>query len=154
MVLGVCRRLLHDADQAEDAFQAAFLVLARKAGSIQRRPLLSAWLYGVAYKVAARLRGRTWKTAARETSGVDLASVAADMIPTRRTCRCVHEEVQRLPDKYRNPIILCYLEGKTHEEAALLLRWPLGTVKTRLATARDLLRSQFDRRAALRRRKG
>jgi RNA polymerase sigma factor (sigma-70 family) len=147
MVLGVCRRLLHDADQAEDAFQAAFLVLARKAGAIQSRPLLSAWLYGVAYKVAARLRGRAWRQQARETQGADLASVAAivdhdssDLPPL------LHQEVQRLPDKYRNPIVLCYLEGKTHEEAALLLRWPLGTVKGRLARARGLLRSRLTRR--------
>ncbi len=147
MVLGVCRRLLHDADQAEDAFQASFLVLARKAGSIQRRPLLSAWLYGVAYKVAARLRGRTWKRQARETSGVDLATIAASIDPDPSDLPpLLHAEVQRLPDKYRNPIILCYLEGKTHEEAALLLRWPLGTVKTRLARARGLLRSQLIRR--------
>jgi RNA polymerase sigma factor (sigma-70 family) len=147
MVLGVCRRLLHDADQAEDAFQAAFLVLARKAGAIQRRPLLSAWLYGVAYKVAARLRGRTWRRQARETSGADLASVAASVDPDPSDLPpLLHQEVQRLPDKYRNPIVLCYLEGKTHEEAALLLRWPLGTVKTRLARARDLLRSSLTRR--------
>jgi RNA polymerase sigma factor (sigma-70 family) len=147
MVLGVCRRLLHDADQAEDAFQAAFLVLARKAGSIQRRPLLSAWLYGVAYKVSARLRGRTWRRQARETAGVDLASVAANIDPDPSDLPpLLHQEVQRLPDKYRNPIVLCYLEGKTHEEAALLLHWPLGTVKTRLARARDLLRSSLTRR--------
>ncbi len=147
MVLGVCRRLLHDAAQAEDAFQAAFLVLARKASAIQRRPLLSARLYGVAYKVAARLRGRTWKRQSRETSGADLASVAASVDPEISDLRpLLHHEVQRLPDKYRNPIVLCYLEGKTHEEAALLLRWPLGTVKGRLARARDLLRSRLTQR--------
>jgi RNA polymerase sigma factor (sigma-70 family) len=147
MVLGVCRRLLHDADQAEDAFQAAFLVLARKAGAIKRQPLLSAWLYGVAYKVAARLRGRTWKRQARENQGVDLASVAAAFDPDPLDLPpLLHEEVQRLPDKYRNPIVLCYLEGKTHEEAALLLHWPLGTVKGRLARARGLLRTRLTRR--------
>jgi RNA polymerase sigma factor (sigma-70 family) len=147
MVLGVCRQLLHDADQADDAFQASFLVLARKAGSIQRRTLLSAWLYGVAHKVAARLRGRARKRQSRETSGVDLASVAATVEPEPPELPpLLHQEVQRLPDKYRNPIVLCYLEGKTHEEAALLLRWPLGTVKGRLARARDLLRTRLTRR--------
>ena len=147
MVLGVCRRLLHDADQAEDAFQASFLVLARKAGSIQRRPLLSAWLYGVAYKVSARLRGQAWRRQSREKSDVDLATVAAMVEPDPSELPpLLHQEVQRLPDKYRSPIVLCYLEGKTHEEAALLLRWPLGTVKTRLARARDLLRSGLTRR--------
>jgi len=147
MVLGVCRRLLRDADQAEDAFQASFLVLARKAGAIQSRPLLSAWLYGVAYKVAARLRGRAWRRQARETQGADLASVAAAIDPDPSDLPpLLHEEVQRLPEKYRNPIVLCYLEGKTHEEAALLLRWPLGTVKTRLTRARGMLRSRLTRR--------
>jgi RNA polymerase sigma factor (sigma-70 family) len=146
MVLGVCRQLLHDADQADDAFQASFLVLARKAGSIQRRTLLSAWLYGVAHKVAARLRGRARKRQSRETSGVDLASVAATVEPEPPELPpLLHQEVQRLPDKYRNPIILCYLEGKTHEEAALLLHWPLGTVKGRLARARNLLRARLTR---------
>jgi RNA polymerase sigma factor (sigma-70 family) len=146
MVLGLCRRLLHDAAAAEDAFQAAFLVLARKAGAIQRRPLLSAWLYGVTYKVAARLRGRTWKRRTRETSGVDLESVAANIDPEPSDLPpLLHQEVQRLPDKYRNPVVLCYLEGKTHEEAALLLHWPLGTVKGRLSRARDLLRSRLTR---------
>ena len=109
--------------------------------------MLSAWLYGVAYKVSARLRGRAWRRQARETSGVDLASVAAAIDPDPSDLPpLLHQEVQRLPDKYRNPIVLCYLEGKTHEEAALLLRWPLGTVKTRLAQARDLLRSGLRRR--------
>ena len=114
MVLGVCRRLLHDAGQAEDAFQAAFLVL-RKAGTIQRRPLLAAWLYGVAYKVAARVRGRAWRRCADEKPGADFASVAARETPDPMPE--LHEEVQRLPDKYRSPVVLCYLEGKTHEEA-------------------------------------
>jgi RNA polymerase sigma factor (sigma-70 family) len=144
MVLGVCRRLLHDAGQAEDAFQAAFLVLARKAGGIQRRPLLSAWLYGVAWKVAARLRGRTWRRQAHEKPA-DLDAVTAPANDSS-DYPAIHEEVQRLPDRYRDPIVLCYLEGKTHEEAAQLLRWPLGTVKGRLARARDLLRSRLARR--------
>jgi RNA polymerase sigma factor (sigma-70 family) len=146
MVLGVCRRLLPDAGQAEDAFQAAFLVLARKAGAIRRRPLLSAWLYGVTYKVAARLRGRLWRRRAREKP-VDLDALpAADAQESFDLAPAVHEEVQRLPDKYRDPVVFCYLEGRTHEEAARLLDCPLGTVKGRLARARDLLRSRLARR--------
>ncbi len=132
MVLGVCRRLLHDAGQAEDAFQAAFLVLARKAGAIQRRPLLGAWLYGVAFKVAARLRGQAWRRQAREKPA-DFDAVPAAVGPDASDYPAIHEEVQRLPDKYRDPVVLCYLEGKTHEEAARLMRCPLGTVKGRLA---------------------
>ena len=146
MVLCVCRRMLHDAGQAEDAFQAAFLVLARKAAAIQRRPLLSAWLYGVAYKVAARLRGRVWKRQAREKPADLDALPAAAEGDARDLQPVVQEEVHRLPDKYRHPVILCYLEGKTHEEAAVLLHCPLGTVKGRLARARDLLRVRLTRR--------
>jgi RNA polymerase sigma-70 factor (ECF subfamily) len=145
MVLGVCRRLLSDAGEAEDAFQAAFLVLARKAGAIQCRPLLGAWLYGVAYKVAARLRGQAWRRRAREKPA-DFDALPAAYGPDPSDYPAIHEEVQRLPDKYRAPVVLCYLEGKTHEEAAGLLHWPLGTVKGRLARARDLLRRRLVRR--------
>ncbi|HVS39190.1 MAG TPA: sigma-70 family RNA polymerase sigma factor, partial [Gemmataceae bacterium] len=145
MVLGVCRRLLRDAGQAEDAFQAAFLVLARRAGAVRRRDLLSGWLYGVAYKVAARLRGREWKRQSREKPA-DCDAVAATVEPDVADYPTIHEEVRRLPDKYRQPVVLCYLEGKTHEEAARVLRWPIGTVKGRLARARDLLRSRLSRR--------
>jgi RNA polymerase sigma factor (sigma-70 family) len=147
MVLGVCRRLVRDAQEAEDAFQATFLVLARKAAVIQRQPLLAGWLYGVAYRVAVRLRGRTVFRRTREERDVDLTTLAAaddggysDMRPL------VHEEVGRLPDKYRSAVVLCYLEGKTNEEAALQLRWPVGTVKSRLARARELLRTRLTRR--------
>ena len=146
MVLCLCRQMLRDAQEAEDAFQAAFLVLARKAGAIRRRPLLSAWLYGVAYKVAARLRGRLWRRHAREKPADLDAVYAADQSEPSDLAPVVQAEVQRLPDKYRDPVVLCYLEGRTHEEAARLLDWPLGTVKGRLARARDLLRSRLMRR--------
>jgi RNA polymerase sigma factor (sigma-70 family) len=147
MVLGVCRQLVRDAQEAEDAFQATFLVLARKAAVIRRQPLLASWLYGVAYRVAIRLRGQTARRRTREQRDVDLTTLAAaDDCAYSDVRPLVHEEVGRLPDKYRSAVILCYLEGKTNEEAALQLRWPVGSVKSRLARARDLLRTRLTRR--------
>jgi RNA polymerase sigma factor (sigma-70 family) len=146
MVLGVCRRLLRDVHEADDAFQATFLVLARKASGIGRRSLLGNWLYGVAARVAARAR----RNAFRRQSGrrdFDLTAVpGADPSAEPDVAPLLHEEVQRLPDKYRGPVVLCYLEGQTNEEAATQLHWPLGTVKTRLNKARELLRTRLARR--------
>jgi RNA polymerase sigma factor (sigma-70 family) len=146
LVFGVCRRLLYDAHDTEDAFQATFLILARKAGSVAPRSLVGHWLYGVACRVAARARKIALRRA-REQSGADLAAVpgatektGSDLAPL------LHEEVRRLPDKYRRPVVLCYLEGKTNEEAAQQLRWPVGTVKGRLNRAREMLRARLRRR--------
>jgi RNA polymerase sigma factor (sigma-70 family) len=146
MVLGVCRRLLHDAQEAEDAFQATFLVLARKASRIQRQALLGPWLYGVAWRVAVRLRGRLARRRGREQSGVDLDGLPADDAAWSEVHWLVHEEVQRLPKAYRSTVVLCCLEGKSNEEAARLLGRPVGTIKSRLLRARELLRSRLARR--------
>ena len=147
MVLCLCRQMLRDVQDAEDAFQAAFLVLARNAASIRKRPSLSAWLYGVAYKVSARLRGRAERRRTRERPGFDLTSLpAAGAVLNPDLGPIMHEEIRRLPEKYRAPVVLCYLEGKTNEEAAGQLRWPVGTVKARLSRARDLLRARLARR--------
>ena len=146
MVLGVCRRLLHDPQEAEDAFQAAFLVLARKAGGVRRQALLGGWLHGVAYRVAARLRGRMARRRGQERAGMDLDALPADDVASSDVQAVVHEEVRRLPDSYRSAVILCCLEGKTNEEAAALLRRPVGTVKSRLTRARELLRVRLTRR--------
>ncbi len=147
MVLCLCRQMLRDAQEAEDAFQAAFLVLVRNARTIRKRPSLSAWLYGVAYKVAARLRGRAERRRTHEQPGLDLSTAAAVGERVGPDLRLVlHEEIRRLPDKYRAPVVLCYLEGKTNEEAAKELRWPVGTVKARLSRARDMLRMRLARR--------
>ncbi len=145
MVLGVCRRVLRDPEEADDAFQATFLVLVRKAGSLRDRDLLANWLYGVAYRVSLRARAVASRRRATETTGVeDLADGRAGSDRERWTW--LHEEVHKLPEKYRAPIVLCYLEGLTHEEAADRLRWPVGTVKGRLSRARELLRSRLTRR--------
>jgi RNA polymerase sigma factor (sigma-70 family) len=147
MVLGVCRQVLRDPDAAEDAFQATFLILVRKAGTLRRRELLGNWLYGVAYRVALRARAEGARRRQRERPGGEERAVE----PARETMPddlrpVIHEEVHRLPEKYRIPVVLCYLEGQTHEEAAEHLQWPIGTVKGRLARARDLLRSRLTRR--------
>ncbi|HEY7311645.1 MAG TPA: sigma-70 family RNA polymerase sigma factor [Gemmataceae bacterium] len=147
MVFGVCRRILHHAQDAEDAFQATFLILVRKAADIGQRELLGNWLYGVAVRVATRARltaarRRTLETAdtRRIAESLPHPSETADFAAT------IEEEVQRLPAKYRGPVVLCYLEGRTNEDAAGELRWPVGTVKGRLARARELLRKRLIRR--------
>jgi len=145
MVYGVCRRMLRDAQEAEDAFQASFLVLARKAGGIRRRLLLGAWLYGVACRIAARLRGQSARRRQREEPGVDVDALPADDPAWSDVGPVVHEEVQRLPSHYRDAVVLCFLEGKSNEEAAQLLHRPVGTIKSRLTRARELLRSRLAR---------
>src|SRR4051812_28608475 len=147
MVLGVCRHVLNQLQDAEDAFQATFLVLARKAGSIRDRRVLARWLYEVAYRIAMRARTHGVSRRTHERQGGEMvASVSYDDHSWRELRPVLHEEVNRLPEKYRVPVILCYLEGKTNEEVAQLLRWPVGTVKGRLSRARDLLRSRLTRR--------
>ena len=149
LVLSVCRRVLATVQDAEDAFQATFLVLARKAGAIREPNLLGNWLYGVASRIARRARVVANKRQARETRMRRLpaapasASVAGESADLRLV---LDEELSRLPEKYRLAAGLCYLEGKTNEEAARLLCWPTGTVKGRLARARDLLRQRLIRR--------
>jgi RNA polymerase sigma factor (sigma-70 family) len=139
MVHGVCRRLLADPHAADDAFQATFLVFVRRAAAIGRRDRVGPWLFGVAHRVALRARRR----AGREPSLGDLAAVAGPVGGKPDVAADVHEAVRRLPARYRDPVVLCYLEGRTHEEAARELGWPVGSVKGRLARARDLLRRRL-----------
>ncbi|OAI50294.1 hypothetical protein AYO44_05770 [Planctomycetaceae bacterium SCGC AG-212-F19] len=150
MVLRVCRRVLGNSHDAEDAFQATFLVLVKKASLIGRRDLLGNWLYGVAYRVALQVRQDVASARAHDQS-TDPASVAERDAPTadagwRELRPVLDAEVQRLPEKYRAPVILCYLQGKTNEEAAQQLAWPTGTVKIRLSRAREMLRQRLTRR--------
>ena len=156
MVLGVCRQFLRDPNDVDDAFQATFLILVRKAGSLRRKDLLGNWLYGVACRVSMRARVLAGRRLSRFTLTEDLDRLAIDRGLADRESPpgpapgdegpLLHEEVNRLPEKYRTPIVLCYLEGLTHDEAAAALGWPVGTVKGRLSRARDLLRSRLARR--------
>lgn len=147
LVLGVCRRVLGDAHDAEDVFQATFLVLVKKAGGLDRRGSLGPWLYTVAYHLA--LRART-HLARRRAEQREVGDVAAQDPPNdlhwNELRGVLDEEMSRLPEKYRAPVVLCYLEGKTSEQAAEQLGWPKGTVFTRLTRARDLLRQRLTRR--------
>jgi RNA polymerase sigma factor (sigma-70 family) len=147
MVLSVCRRLLPCEQDAEDAFQAAFFVLARKAASITRRGGVSGWLYRVAYRVALRARAGAARRARHEQTGADLDTAEAPADAPRSDLRPVlDEEINRLPEKYRLAVVLCYLEGKTNQEAARHLGCPEGTVASRLARGRERLRRRLTRR--------
>ncbi len=152
MVLRVCRYVLGHRDDAEDAFQATFLVLVKQRASIRNLDSVASWLYGVASRVAARARVDAARQRKTEQGGIRLAadSDAADDIDAAFD-QAVHgsivqEEVGRLPEKYRSVVLLCYWEGLTQEQAALQLGCPIGTVRSRIARARDLLRHRLIRR--------
>jgi RNA polymerase sigma factor (sigma-70 family) len=151
MVLSVCRDVTQDEHTAEDAFQATFFALVRRAAAMRDGQSLGAWLYQVAYRVALRARSQAVRRAAQERHDLDLPNLAATpVLPDETVLRelrpLLHEEVQRLPPKYRIPIVLCYFEGLTHDEAARQLGWPKGTVAGRLSRARDMLRKRLSRR--------
>jgi RNA polymerase sigma factor (sigma-70 family) len=150
MVLGVCRQILRHQHDADDAFQATFLVLVRKARSIQVGDSVAPWLSSVAYRTAHRAR----KIAARYLPIEDMklaesASSCAREPYLRDFWPFLHEELDRLPGKFRDAIVLCHLEGKSQEEAARMLRWPVGTVSSRLSRGRRLLRLRLERRGVL-----
>jgi RNA polymerase sigma factor (sigma-70 family) len=152
LVRHVCRNVTRDHHDAEDAFQATFLVLARKAWSVRKGDALGAWLYRVAYRIALRARCQAVQRAAQEKRGLDLRDLPGNdpMGEAEKELRpLLIEEVNRLPAQYRTPIILCYLQGKTLDEAALSLGWPKGTVSGRLARARDMLRGRLLRRGLM-----
>src|SRR5690242_16411189 len=147
MVLCVCRRVLADWHDAEDAFQATFLVLARKAGSLRAGGSVAGWLHGVAYRLAlkarvsaARRREREGRAAARPP-GDPLAEVSV-----REAQAILDDELARLPEKFRAPLVLCCLEGLARDEAAARLGWPAGLLKSRLEQARERLRGRLARR--------
>lgn len=143
MVLGVCRRVLGNPHDAQDAFQATFLVLVRKAGSVRKRESLAFWLHGVARRVSAHSRAAAARRRAVERSAGESAPLAYETDPGDLE---VWDEVERLPGDLRAAVVLCYLEGLTHEQAAQRLGWPVGTVRSRLARARDRLRDRLARR--------
>jgi RNA polymerase sigma factor (sigma-70 family) len=147
MVLGICRRLLADPHDVEDAFQATFLVLVRRAGSLRDRELLSNWLYGVALRVASRARRDRARRRVRERPEcMDEPSLPPEDSNLGELRSVLDAEVARLPERFRAPIVLCYFEGLTHDQAAERLRCPVGTVRSRMAKGRELLRTRLARR--------
>ena len=147
LVLNVCGRLLRNAEDREDAFQATFLALTRRAGSIGKGEALGSWLYKVAYRVALRVRAHAARQATRPECGrawLAPASTGSEVGPDARPV--LDDEINRLPDKYRVPLILCYLQGKTTAEAARQLGCARGTICSRLAWARQRLRRRLTQR--------
>src|SRR5262249_45715450 len=135
LVWGVCQRLLHDPHDAEDAFQATFLVLTRRAGSVKKHSSLATWLYGVAYPVAwnvlrSKLRANRRRTYERQVE--DMPQREEEATQWRELRPVLDAELDRLPEKYRAPLVLCYLEGKTNQQAAQELGWPAGSLSKRL----------------------
>lgn len=141
MVLGLSRRVVCDHHAAKDVFQAVFLVLARKAGTLNRKPSLANWLYTVAYHLALRSRTRLARRRSQERQVSDMPSLETNTDAAWGELRGVlDEEVSRLPAKYREPIVLCYFQGMTNEKAAIAIGCPKGTVLSRLNRARERLR--------------
>jgi RNA polymerase sigma factor (sigma-70 family) len=148
LVLSACRRVLSDEADIEDTFQATFLVLLRKARTVRWQASIGNWLFGVAHRVAVQARANALRRRRRED---EAASRRAEHqksaeLPWRDAIGLLHEELDRLPDAYRLPILLCCLDGKTRDEAAQALRCSVGSVKGRLERGRDLLRGRLLRR--------
>src|SRR5437588_5176879 len=147
MVLSVCRNVLHELHDAEDAFQAAFLLLAQKAGSIHRREAVSGWLYRVAYHLAIRARANAARRRVVEKRAVTMPSADPVLDMSLRELRGVLvEELENLPEQYRAPLVLCGLQEKSREEAARLLGWSPSALKGKLERGRELLRARLQRR--------
>ncbi|WP_165228208.1 sigma-70 family RNA polymerase sigma factor [Aquisphaera insulae] len=144
MVLGVCRGILGDREDAHDAFQATFLVLARKARTVRRGNSAASWLHGVARHVSLRLRAAEARRRDHERRTVIVREERPGL--TLEAREVIHDEVARLPARFREPVVLCFLEGLTAEEAAEQLGCPRGTVLSRLARAKDRLRGGLARR--------
>lgn len=150
-VLSICKRVLGDSHAAEDAFQAIFLVLARRAGSLDSRHPLNAWLYKVAYHLALRVRAVAARQRTSERSSPARAWPGAEgesdcELEKQELRDALHQELQRLPEKYRQPLMLCYLAGHTHEGAARALGMPLGSMAKRIGQGLAILRDRLAER--------
>jgi RNA polymerase sigma factor (sigma-70 family) len=147
MVLGVCRRLLPNEHDAEDAFQATFLVLARKAASVEPPELVGNWLYGVAYRTALKARAAITRRRVMERQMKEMPELPTEPEEIWHDLRpLLDHELEHLPDKYRVPVVLCELEGRPRTEVARHLGLPEGTLSSRLATARKMLAQRLARR--------
>ncbi|MGE3805234.1 MAG: sigma-70 family RNA polymerase sigma factor [Gemmataceae bacterium] len=148
VVHGVCRRMLRNEEDVQDAFQNTFLLLVRRADTLQHPELVGNWLYGVACRTCQNLQRGRARRQAREHHG-DTELIAApeeENVEQAELHGLLHCEIRELPDKYRAPLVMCDLLGKTHEETARSLSWPLGSLAKRLARARDLLRQRMEAR--------
>src|SRR5262249_46705513 len=145
MVLGVCRRVLRSHHDAEDAFQVTFLVLARKASSIGQRELLGNWLYGAAYRAALEAKAARRRVKERQVSAMPEPEAPAQPEVSLDLRPVLDQELSRLPDKSRVPVVLCDLEGRTRRDVARHLDIPAGTLSGRLTTARRLLAKRLAR---------
>jgi RNA polymerase sigma factor (sigma-70 family) len=146
MVLNVCRRILHDSHAAEDVFQATFLVLADRAGAILRRAALAGFLHGVAYRLAVRARRRRMQdlpAAVCDNAVPDKAMGPPEGLAWKEMLGILDQELDQLSDRYRTPLVLCYLEGRTQDEAARQLGWSVSTLRRRLAQGRRLLEGRL-----------
>src|SRR5262249_22196880 len=147
MVLATCRRVLRHAEDAEDAFQAAFLILARKAGSIRRSESVGGWLHRVAYRLALKARAGAARRRRPLARGEPMTFADPTAAAAGQEAQALlDEELQRLPERYRSALVLCYLEGLTQEAAARRLGWSKGTLRRRLGQGRELLRRRLIRR--------
>jgi RNA polymerase sigma factor (sigma-70 family) len=147
MVLRVCRAAMRDAHEAEDAFQATFLVLVEKADSLWVRDSLGPWLHGVACRIASNARAAASRRRRHERGAAEMSRAEAiDDHDPEGPGPVLHEEIRRLPGRLSAPVVLCYLEGLTHGQAAHELGLPVGTVRSRLARGRELLRQRLIRR--------
>src|SRR5262249_4781437 len=141
MVLNVCRRILHDAHAAEDVFQATFLVLADRAGAIHRRASLAGFLHGVAYRLAVRARRRPVQ--GLPAAVCDKAVGPVEGLAWQEMLGILDHELSQLSERYRAPLVLCYLEGRTQDEAARQLGWSLNRLRRRVAQGRRLLEARL-----------
>jgi polysaccharide export outer membrane protein len=149
MVLGVCRRVLAHHHDADDAFQATFLVLVRKAASIRPHSCVGPWLYGVAYRTALKARSSAARRRSAEQKAGRERSLTAPADTRYDPSPLLDEELGRLPEKYRAPVVLCLLQGKSRKAAAGLLGWSEGTLSGRLARAKQVLGERLRRRGVV-----
>jgi RNA polymerase sigma factor (sigma-70 family) len=155
LVFGVCQSMLRNRHDAEDAFQATFVVLARKAGSIRQPDRLGPWLYGVAHRTARRLKDKDARRKSHEAEAAVYSERArplngSDQYPNTLAnhdeIEALHREIERLPERYKTALVLCDLQGLTHEEAARRLGRRVGTISSQVSRARERLRRRLDRR--------
>jgi RNA polymerase sigma factor (sigma-70 family) len=140
MVLRVCRLALRDTHDAQDAFQAVFLILANRARAVRRKESVGSWLFGVAHRVAARARNRAARRRALDRLAAERTTESYVLPEHESGCEILHQELNRLPERLRAPVVLCYLEGLTYATAAHRLALSDGTLRGRLAQARRQLR--------------